>query len=172
LKEESVTFSNDRERRGPNIERWDILERIVDIEEMIGKMDFGLKIAVEQPVADNGERLYKRLNAEIRFGRHFIRLNTKGVSMLLQALDEHRDEIMKAMDKVHEDNDQIRRDIDVARSEAYARKGERSMSSRDPRPGEAGGGLGKFSDAGKTNRKRRNRQENGDRDKSDDREEY
>lgn len=162
-----TSFSNDRERRGPNIERWEVLDRILNIEEVIGKMDFGLKISVEQPIADNGERLYKRLNAEIKFGRHFIRLNTRGVTMLLQALDDNRAAIMKAVDQVHADNEQIRHDIDAARRDSYARRDE-GGPRHDPRPGDAGGGLGKFSDAGKTARKRRSR-ENGSR---DDREEY
>lgn len=149
---------NTRERRGPKIESWETLETLVEHEDVFGKMDFGFKVAIEQPIAEGGRRLYKRLNAEIRFGRHFIRLNTKAITQLLRLVDEHRDSITAAVDRIHEENNEMRQESQKRRERS---KPERSDNSK-PRPGTPGSGLSQNVDPnteGKTARKRRVRRE-------------
>jgi hypothetical protein len=149
-----VANDNNRERRGPKIESWETLETLVDHKDYFGRMDFGFKVAIEQPIAEGGRRLYKRLNAEIRFGRHFIRLNTKAITTLLRLVDEHREAIDAAVERIHEENDEMRREEQSRR--------ERKRPADRPKPGSPGSGLsaGKAShEEGKTARKRRLKRE-------------
>jgi hypothetical protein len=144
---------NDRERRGPKIEEWDTLETLVEHRDYFGRNDFLFKVAVEQPIAEGGRRLFKRLNAEIRFGRHFIRLNTKAITTLLRIIDEHRETIDATVERIHAENDEMRRE---------------EQKSRDrPKPGAAGSGLSANRDPnaeGKTARRRRKERERARRD--------
>lgn len=139
---------NDKERRGPAIEEWEVLETIIDKKDYMGKIDIGVKVTVDQPIFESGNRGYKRLNAELRFGRHFIRMNTKGFMRVLEILDEHREAIDKAVEAVHADNDEMRRE------QQERRESRSNDDNREPRAGGVGGGLSKFSKTSKRERKR------------------
>lgn len=137
-----------RERRGPAIKSWEVLETIVDKKDYIGKIDIGVKVTVDQPEFESGNKGYKRLNAELRFGRHFIRMNTKGFMRILEILDEHREAIDKAVEAVHADNDEMRRE------QQERRESRGNDNGRSIRPGGVGGGLSQFSKVSKRERRR------------------
>jgi hypothetical protein len=139
-----------RERRGPTISEWKTLETIVDFKDFIGKIDVGVKVAVDQPVLENGHDGYKRVNAELRCGRHFIRMNTNGFMKILEVLDEHREAITAAIEAVHADNDEMRRE----QQERRESRGNGGGSERAPKPGAVGGGLSRFTKTPKRDRKR------------------
>jgi hypothetical protein len=153
---------NGRERRGPTIESWEVLETIVEHNDFIGKIDIGVKVTVDQPTFDNGNKGYKRLNAELRFGRHFIRMNTKGFVRVLQILDDHREVIDTTVEKIRADNDEMRR-------EQQERRESRSRGNASfGKPGGVGGGLSRFTNESKTARKRK-KKKGGDRPRAEDR---
>lgn len=144
--------NNSRARSGPAIKSWETLETIVDKKDYIGKIDIGVKVTVDQPEFESGHKGYKRLNAEIRFGRHFIRMNTKGFMRILEILDEHREAIDEAVTEVRADNDVMRRE----QQERRESRGNRSdQGAWDGRPGGVGSGLSRFTKTPKRDRKRK-----------------
>lgn len=146
---------NSKKNQGPIIAEWETLDTLVDYKDLIGKNVIGVRVTVDRPIFENGNTGYKRVNAELRFAGHFIRLNTKGFVNLLKVLDDHRDAISEAVDKAHDDNDEKRRKQNERRG---IRDTDDSSTTPQTKPGGVGGGLSRFARTSKSDRKTQKRE--------------
>jgi hypothetical protein len=157
---------NGRPRRDSRVKEWETLERIAAREEEIGRQKLGVQIVIDQPILDNDRRGFKRVATKLNIGDRFIRLNTKALIALLDILTEERTAILAAVDKVHAENEEMEKE---RRSSGGGRGASSLVEESRSLQGKTGGGLSRFTETPKRDRKRekhekrRRKQEEGER---------
>ena len=142
------------------VEDWETLEVLYSGRESAKKADIGLVIEVKQPVFEGGSRGFPKLGMTLSRGERFLRFVCfDGDLSELEALQT----LITGAEAAGFEGFQAAYDGHVATYKSANPRNDKGSWGGGPRKlGGVGGGLGRFSSEGKTDRKRRKRRREKD----------
>jgi len=122
-------INNRRRNNDCKIARWETIRQVVSYTSFGSQLRMELRIAIERPVFENGDKGFHRLNATIRVGSYFVRLATRAIIDLMDALEHNREKILAATEEIKELNEKHEAE---QREEKRARRQRRANPTAEP----------------------------------------
>ena len=121
--------NNNRRNNDCKISRWETIRTVVNYTSYGAPVRMELRIAIERPVFENDDKGFHRLNATIRVGSYFVRLATRAIIDLMDALEHNRKKILAATEEIKELNEKHEAE---QREEQRARRQRRANPTAKP----------------------------------------